>query len=66
MLGKARNEDGMSDKETIEDATSQQHKIIHQMEIDCHLQIKDAEKNSLSELKERQEGERLIFSARQS
>lgn len=35
LVGKARTEDGMNDKEMVEDALQQKHKTIHEMEIYC-------------------------------
>lgn len=41
LIGKSQHDDGLSDKDVVEDAKSQQQKIIHKMEIECHMQIKN-------------------------
>lgn len=66
LVGKAKTEEGSNDKESVEDAFQQQLKIIHKMENDCHVLIKDQEKTSEIETNERKEFEKLIYTNRPS
>lgn len=66
LVGKARSEDTLGEKEEIENATTQKQKIIHEMESTCHTQIKQQEGIADSERKRRQESEKTIFSCRQT
>ena len=59
-------EDSLGEKEKIEDAVSQQHKFIHQMEQTCYSQIRGAEEKATTERAHRKDFQKNIFTCRQS